>query len=333
MNDLALKKQTRKKRKWIYITLALLSVIILPYGWSRLASSGRMLSVHSVLGSAPAAKAPDSNIRVACYNIAHGRGLTASNFDGGDRAVRQRRLDEIAELLREIDADVVVLNEVDFAASWSYSVNQARYLAQKAGYPHWVEQRNTDVRALFWKLRYGNAILSKYPIADAQVIDYPGYSGWETTFFGQKRGVYCDVEIGGQTVRVVGAHLCHRSEDVRTRSAAVLNKLTAASEFPVIVAGDLNSTAPGMPKAQFDADGANAVATFDGGKLFRRITVPESLTEADMTFHSAKPGSVIDWILIPPTWSFQQYRVIQSDLSDHRPVWAELKLSEPRKTD
>ena len=57
-------------------------------------------------------------------------------------------MDQIAALLRTINADVVVLNEVDFDSTWTHSVDEARYLAEKAGYPFLAEQRNIDYRVL-----------------------------------------------------------------------------------------------------------------------------------------------------------------------------------------
>jgi endonuclease/exonuclease/phosphatase (EEP) superfamily protein YafD len=44
-----------------------------------------------------------------------------------------------------------------------------------------------------------------------------------------------------------------------------------------------------------------------------------------MTFHSAEPKVVIDWILIPPDWRFLKYQVQPSLLSDHRGVVAEIE--------
>jgi endonuclease/exonuclease/phosphatase family metal-dependent hydrolase len=149
---------------------------------------------------------------------------------GGTAEERKTRLDQIAELLQDIDADIVVLNEVDFDSSWSLSTNQARYLAQQAGYSYWAEQRNLDFRVLTWKWRFGNAILSRYPILQSSVIDLPGFSSVETFFAGKKRALNCTVELNGNKVRILAVHLCHRSEAIRARSAEVLSEI-AASEF------------------------------------------------------------------------------------------------------
>ena len=76
---------------------------------------------------------------------------------GGKPSERSDRLREIADFLIEVDADVVVLNEVDFDASWSGHLNQAEFLASRAKYPYRVEQRNLDFRVLGWTWRFGNA--------------------------------------------------------------------------------------------------------------------------------------------------------------------------------
>lgn len=107
-------------RKLIAAVAVVLVVLLGPYVWSRNLSSSVQIQVF---GSGEAQAAPTGMLRVACYNIAHGRGLAESNWDGGDAATRIGRLDDIAALLVKLDADVVVLNEVDFDASWSNHVN------------------------------------------------------------------------------------------------------------------------------------------------------------------------------------------------------------------
>ena len=316
------------RRRWLRVIVLLLLDILASYAFDRLASPWRCVTVYEEPGVlTPETPAPSGQLRVACYNIAHGRGVAASNWDGGGRAERTARLDRIAELLRKIDADVVVLNEVDFDSSWSYSVNQARYLAEKAGYPYRVEQRNLDFRILIWKWRFGNAVLARCPITDARVADLPGYSTWETVLAGQKRGVVCDILVGDRKVRLIGAHLSHCSEALRVSSAALLADVAAESIRPTIVAGDLNSTPPGFPNSARDFSGNNAIMNFDNSGRFQRSPTDRPLTDDDLTFHSVEPSCVIDWILIPPDWHFLQYTVESSQLSDHRPVYADVAPS------
>ncbi|MCP4376056.1 MAG: hypothetical protein GY794_07780, partial [bacterium] len=80
-------------------------------------------------------------LRVVTYNIAHGRGTSDTNWQLDARDAQINRLREIANLLKEQKADIVVLNEVDFDSVWSGGMNQGRYIAENAGFPFLVEQR------------------------------------------------------------------------------------------------------------------------------------------------------------------------------------------------
>jgi endonuclease/exonuclease/phosphatase family metal-dependent hydrolase len=314
------------------IAALLVATIVVPFVFSRVASPWGRVSVYTI-ADVPSAEAPPQSgrLRVVCFNIAHGRGLAESNWQGGDHAERAARLNEIAELLSQIDSDVVVLNEVDFDSSWSHSVDQARYLAEKAGYRYVAEQRNLDFRVLFWTWRFGNAVLSKYPIENARVVDLPGFSTWETVLAGKKRALRCDVVVGDQTIGVVATHLSHRKEALRVRSATVLIDHVAASTAPTIVAGDLNSTPPDWPESRTDRAGRNAIKTIDSAGYFRRLPDTLNVENRDLTFRADDPYCVIDWILIPRAWRFVKYRVEASILSDHRPVIADVEFEVARR--
>lgn len=302
------------------VCLALVLTLV-PYIFSRVASSWRCLSIHA----SPSADAPTLNgrpLRIACYNIAHGRGQSTSNWTGESRIIRQQRLDEIAKQIALIDADIIILNEVDFDSSWSFSVNQAKYLADAAGYAYRAEQRNLDFRVLFWKWRFGNAVLSRFPIRDATVLNFPNYSQAETLLAGKKRGVECVVDVEGTLIDVAGVHLCHRDEGVRTKSVELLVKKTK----PKLIAGDFNSTPAGFPQSTTDASMGNAMDKVDKSDLFQRRPIDLPVGESDFTFHSSDPRSVIDWILASDDWEVVEYKAIPSLLSDHRMLVAEVLL-------
>ena len=322
-----------KRRKTLAAAGIVLAVLLGPWLWSRFQSTANRIKVTAASDAITAAE--KNSLRVACYNIAHGRGLAESNWDGGDAATRLVRLDDIAELLREIDADIVVLNEVDFDTSWSNNVNQAAFLAEKAGYRFHVEERNLDFRVLHRTWRFGNAILSKYPISDAAAVDLPSFAGWETMLAGKKRAVRCDVTAGQKKFRIFGLHLSHRSEEVRERSAAKVVQLVRESPHPCVVMGDLNSTPPGFPKSSETPDGKNAITTIDTSADLHRQFVdvlaygPQHalpFNEKNLTFRADDPQIIIDWIYLSQSMEFEQYRTVNSLLSDHRPVVADFSF-------
>lgn len=133
------------------------------------------------------------------------------------------------------------------------------------------------------------------------------------------------MKLADRTVQVIAAHLYHADENVRTDSTDALIAAAESSSFTTLVAGDLNSTPPGFPWSQTDHDGRNAVALLDESHLFQRRPMDPPTATTDLTFHATDPRSVIDWILIPTSWKFVRYEVIPSELSDHRPVIAEVE--------
>ncbi len=319
------KIRTKLFRRICLATIILFLIVLVPYCFSRIASCRRRVSVHSI-ANLSVDHGDDSALKIACYNIAHGRGLAASNWRGGTAEERTTRLAQIADLLRALDADIVVLNEVDFDSSWSLSKNQARFLATQAGYPYWAEQRNLDFRVLFWKWRFGNAVLSRYPIIQASVIDLPEFSTVETLFAGKKRGVNCTIAVDGVNLRILGVHLSHRSEVIRSRSAEMITEIASSDTVPTIVAGDLNSSPTGFPNSQSDTNVGNAVDILDASSLFQRRPEQPTVDPAGQTFRADQPKWIIDWILVPRNCRILDYRVESSTLSDHRPVVAELSL-------
>lgn len=308
-------KRSRLRR----LILVVLAILLVPYLSSRIASPFRRVRVvaKSAVGNSGRADSSDC-LRVLTYNIAHGRGLEESNWDGGDAAARQTRLDAIAQVLRKANADVVILNEVDFDSSWSNGINQAEFLAAEAGYSYWVEQRNLDFRALFWTWKFGNSILSKYPLSNAQVVDVPGYSATETLLAGQKRALRVNVKFGRRDVCVIAAHLCHRSETIRAESMEALLNVARSFDGNTIIAGDLNSSPPELRNTA--ASDVNAISTLDDSKMFQRWPVEPPTSLEQFTFRFGDFQTVIDWILIPRTATYLDYQVIDTDLSDHRPV-------------
>ena len=316
-------------RKILLALVVLLAIGLGPYLVSRARSNGRVVRLRAgamtQAGEEPASGEPVATLRLLTWNIAHGRGTAAGNWEGTTEEKRQR-IEEIARLIAAAEADVVVLNEVDFCATWSGHQNQAEAIAREAGYPYWVEQRNLDFRFLYGSWKFGNALLSRYPIVAAEPLELPAVSDSEQWLAGGKRGCLCTLEISPtQQVRVLAVHLETRDEDIRVESASRILAAAKSSWLPLIAAGDFNSTPRSFPDSRQSSAGENALERLlEAGVFESRPLDPP--TPQEMTFPSAAPARVIDWILFPAGWELLEYRAIDSQLSDHRPVVAEVKL-------
>ncbi|WP_309399648.1 endonuclease/exonuclease/phosphatase family protein [Cerasicoccus maritimus] len=314
--------------RWLKrISFVLLLVVFTIGGWytyHRIEHKASPIKLTTVEVPSPKAEVSLSTIRVAAYNIAHGRGgkLGTSNWDNDSADALRQRLDQIATQINAVAPDILVLNEIDFDTSWSFGFNQAEYLAKKCGYPYVLQQRNFGVSLPFYHLHFGNALLSKYPITNAEFLKFPPLSMKEDIFAGDHDGFICDVAAPGQTLSIVGVHLEYRDESTRLQSAKIIQTAAEQRTKPVIAMGDFNSAPDANAQT---ASGENTISYL----LANGFTASMTGAKALPTFPSEKPERKIDWILGSTVDGFRDGRVIQSNYSDHLMVAAEVDLPPP----
>jgi hypothetical protein len=177
---------------------AFLSLLALPWAWfflNRATSPVRALRLRELPLARQGPGAPfTGRFTIGAYNLNHGLGTSSISWKKGQRPPRQElenRLARLAALLVETRPDLLILNEVDFASCRTHHLNQAACLAEHAGYPFWVEQTNVDAALFYWRHRYGNALLSRYPLAAPQLVRLPGHTWWEPLCWGKKEGLLC----------------------------------------------------------------------------------------------------------------------------------------------
>jgi endonuclease/exonuclease/phosphatase family metal-dependent hydrolase/quercetin dioxygenase-like cupin family protein len=260
-------------------------------------SRGRRLALAAcaacalVLAAPPHATAAQSTLRVAAYNIRHGR--------GGDGEVD---LERIAEVLRELDADVITLQEVDDRTERTGGVDQVARLADLLGHegfhgPHRPYQGG-------W---YGNAVLARVPIVDARTHPIPPASGSALSV----------LEVGveaapGTTVSVVSVHLAG-SEAERLAQADSLTRWFAGGVRPVVLAGDFNDRPDGPVLERLRRD----------WWVLEKVGSP-------LTFPADDPDREIDFVMVSPGAGLEvrEHRVVEERVaSDHRPILAELRTA------
>lgn len=210
----------------------------------------------------------------------------------------QQRREAILTVLRETRPDVVGMQEV-----WARGgENLAGWLAEKLGM-HWTwAASDTPER---WQKRIGdatvdvgNAVLSRWPIADRDVVRLPAAGGHDDG----RLALYALVDASGYPVPFFTTHLNHALHEsaVRCAQVAALAEFVAArrgeSAFPPVVTGDYNAwpdsdeirllggykTAPVVPgqvlvDAWEYAEAAAPSATWDAANPFAAKTFDPSV--------------------------------------------------------
>lgn len=255
-----------------------------------------------------------SRVRIVTYNIAHGRGLSPIQGMTTRRRIRATLL-KIARLLAELQPDIVALQEIDENSRWAGNFDHLEFLREFGGFEHAVFGINNR-RAGLLNLSYGNAILSRHPIAE-----------WENIAFGrsqvgEKGFLFAEIEVGPHRLPVANMHLHYRS---RLHRFAQVDRFLAYLRdkqrdrrqhwaLPPIVCGDFNNT---QHASDATATLLSNLHDYDDYSLHPR---------EGRTFPSPLPGRTLDFVFLPPGARQARSQVVRSYLSDHRPVVVDFEV-------
>lgn len=275
-------------------------LVALVWVWRATAASSASALVVAALGwwsvaggVAPAVvSAEEPRLRVAAYNIRHGEGV--------DRTLDLAR---IADVLAQLDADVIALQEVDQGTDRTGRVDQAAAIAARLGY-----RGVHGAHRPFQGGAYGNAVLTRLPVRASRTHAVPPAAGQALAVL--------EVEVampGLGPVSVVSVHLAGSLDD-RMAQAQAITRLFAAADRPIVLAGDFN----GRPD---DA----AVAWLSG--RWRRL----EKNGPRETFPADRPDREIDFMMVAADEArleLVEHRVLpESMAADHRPLLAVFRVA------
>ncbi len=229
-------------------------------------------------------------LKVASYNIRKAVGLDW-----------RRRPARVLDVLNELGADVVALQEVD-----------RRFGSRISALDPELIEKHTDYRAIKFSHRpqslgyHGNVILARKAIRviDARPLVLPHL---------EPRGAaVADLEFGGKSIRVVGMHLGLTKKWRQLQTQTIVNELRALeANMPTILMGDLNE--PDLK--------SGVLRAFEHG---------HTIAACGPSFHASMPVFTLDRIIVTENISIGEAGVHRSALSreasDHLPIWAQLAL-------
>ncbi|MDO8351177.1 MAG: endonuclease/exonuclease/phosphatase family protein [Gallionella sp.] len=197
-------------------------------------------------------------LNVATYNIHKG----FSHFN------RRVVVHELRERLRELNADIVFLQEVQGEhAHHGQRFNnypdgaQHEFLADQL-WPHSAYGKNSVYEAG----HHGNAILSRFPIVQSLNTDVSAHR------FESRGLLHCEIEsAGGQQVHCLCAHFGLFAKGRRVQTGALIEYVqnSIPPDVPLIIAGDFNDWRNQMSHPLASELGMHDVFHLHGGKVAR----------------------------------------------------------------
>jgi endonuclease/exonuclease/phosphatase family metal-dependent hydrolase len=268
-----------------------------------LASAALILPLVGLLGAGTLGPAPETGpVRYMSYNLHQAFG-TSGEMDVG----------AIAEVIDESGATVVGLQEVARAGLLNANTDLVHLLGERLGWEHAVFFGTTDP---VW----GNAILSRYPLGEAERRLLPKVG---TPY--QRGYLAAPVETPEGQVLFISTHLQHindsdvHDEDPEADLYPVHHEQLAvvieewAGRQPAVLVGDLNAR-PGWRQVDelLEAGWVDSWAAAGSGDGF--------------TSNAADPSNRIDYVFHTPDMSTVDVAVIDSQASDHFAVVADVTV-------
>ncbi len=168
------------------------------------------------------------SFRIATYNTHKCRGM--------DGRIRPHR---VGQVLQELDADIIALQEIMSLSGGRREQNQAQYLADAVGFDY----RMGETRQ-YRGAAYGNVILTRFPIREVEAYDL-------TASRREARGcIRCDLEIApGKIIHVFNIHLGTGYLERRKQAKLLVSRqvlLSPKLKHPRLVLGDFNEWTRGL---------------------------------------------------------------------------------------
>ncbi len=246
---------------------------------------------------------PARTTTLLTLNAAHGRGTAFHPFGEPESEIRAN-LAAIAALLRAQQPDVVALQEADGPSSGSGGIDHVGAISDAAGFCSWARGDHVHGRVTGQTVRYGTALIANRSLTEGTT------AAFATSPLDTKGFTAATVQTVAGPTTVVSVHLDPVVASARERQIDKMLDTLRTRKLPLIILGDLNC-----------------------GRSTDQVCLTRLASELNLrpcggpSYPSAAPFRSIDWILVSLEFEFQECRVVNTIVSDHRAVLATVTSS------
>jgi endonuclease/exonuclease/phosphatase family metal-dependent hydrolase len=237
------------------------------------------------------------------------------NIHAGKDARQHPNLDRVAAVIDSLDADIVLLQEVDRGTERSGSVDQVAELERITGL-HGAFAKSLD----FQGGDYGIAMLSRWPIEESETVPLPTdpHADRGVKMYEPRVAIHAVLSAPAGPLHVVGTHL--GAESVSTfrdqEAQALLQHLRehVSADDPLVVGGDFNSTPDSDVHSRFSAAFEDSWEACGSGNGY--------------TYPADSASRRIDYVYLRGL-RCTDAKVADSQASDHRPLLVTFRPVQP----
>jgi endonuclease/exonuclease/phosphatase family metal-dependent hydrolase len=316
-----------------------------------------------VAGAAP----PDltatntGTITVVVWNIAWGYGWGS---EGTGKAKPPEYFTEsvkkIGGQIAALGADIALIQEIDFDATRSGRLDQAKLIAERAKLPfialapsweaNWVPFPYWPPSEHFGHMASGGAILSRFPIEKntVRLLEKPAeYPFYYRLFYLFRYLQHAELRIGKERVHVFNTHLEAFKEKNRVEQAQVVERVIAKLGDPAVMfGGDFNAVPSEATKKSAYPDETTVQTSHEKDTTVAIIRGVVGLSDAFpqhkyiaserdyLTFPAHEPNRKLDHFFYGGSFELIDARVAREvgDTSDHLPLVIRLRFRPGRET-
>jgi endonuclease/exonuclease/phosphatase family metal-dependent hydrolase len=327
---------------------SLVAVLLIGLGVLIYWAVGKQLPASAALEVGPAlnipATEPPQVLNLVSYNMGHGQGIKEQAWDYRDQQTTLNQLALLGTAIKNMNADIVLLQEVDIDSRRTFRINQIDYIRERTGHKYYACANVWEKNYLpfpYWPpthhlgyIRAANCVLSRFPLSNHSriIFDKPKSNPFWYNLGYIDRGIQrVDVLVGDKKLVVLNLHL--EAWDIETREEQIKKTLEYAKQqsLPVIMGGDFNTVPPNAHNKNNFADDSRANYTQENTLAWLFAAEPQlkkpMLNTEIFTFPSDNPNRQLDHIfLLGNTLAFESFRVVNEAgiASDHLPVMAEI---------
>jgi len=288
------------------------------------------------------------------WNIAWGYGWGS---EGQGKKLPKAHFDtslaRIAEVIRQVDADIVFIQEVDFGSTRSHGIEETEVIARAAGMPYYAEALSWDsnwVPFPYWppsehfgRMRSGGAILSRFPIEANHVdlLSKPANNPfWYNLFYLFRYLQRAEIQLPDRKLQVFNTHIEAFDEPNRIEHAEAAKKMIEKlATLDTILAGDFNTVPPESKlkshypdeegnKTHHDTDRTlDVTRSIKGFKDVISVETFAAHQDDFFTFPAHAANRKLDYIFVGD-FDVLEARVVKEagPVSDHLPIVARVRL-------